>query len=218
MITANNVVDRYDLDNYTNLYWDNYICLYKRFNMDKQKLTYEFPDPSNEKLKEMILYISEKCKNHGVFGVTKLNKILWFSDALAFKYLGKPITGTPYIRKDYGPVPKYIKEVREELVQKRDLAIQKEQFFNRIQERPIHLRRADVHLFSADQLRMVDDVIEILEDASAAEVSELSHEKVWELLEDEEPMPYEALFISGEPVNQSDIDRTKALVKEGVLK
>lgn len=217
-MTVNNVVDRHDIGSYTNNQGDTCICLYNWFNMDRQMLTYEFPDPNNEKLKEMILYISEKCKNHRAFGVTKLNKILWFSDALAFKYLGKPITGTPYIRKDYGPVPKYMTEVREELVQNRELAIQKEQFFNRIQERPIHLRRADVHFFSADQLRMVDDVIEILEDASAAEVSELSHEKVWKLLEDEEPMPYEALFISGEPVNKSDIDRTKALVKEGVLK
>ena len=67
-MTANNVVDRYDLDNYTNIYQDNYICLYNWFNMDKQKLTYEFPDPNNEKLKEMILYISEKVqKSWGIW-------------------------------------------------------------------------------------------------------------------------------------------------------
>lgn len=185
--------------------------------MKKKELTYEIPDPNNEKLKEMILYISEKCSNQRAFGVTKLNKILWFSDVVAFKYLGNPITGTPYIRRDYGPVPKYIKEVKEELIQNKDLAIRHEQFFNRIQERPVHLRRAKVHLFSTDQLRTVDDVIAMLEDANADEVSELSHEKVWELLEDGEPMPYEAGFLSSKPINQSDIDRTKALVKEGVL-
>ena len=183
--------------------------------MKKQELTYEFPDPKNEKLKEMILYISEKCKNQGAFGVTKLNKVLWFSDALAFRFHGKPITGTPYIRKNYGPVPKYISKVRDELIKNNDLAIRRERFFNCVQDRPVHLRRAKLSLFSADQLRTVDDVIEILQDQTATEASDLSHERVWKLLKNGEAMPYEALFLSSEPINQSDIKRTKVLAKKG---
>ena len=69
-----------------------------------------------EKFKTLVHYIVWKVGKHDNFGATKLNKVLWFSDAKTFVLTGKPITGATYIREKYGPVPKQMLPVGAELV------------------------------------------------------------------------------------------------------
>lgn len=57
---------------------------------------------SLDRLKNVMLYFIEKC--HGVF-FTKMNKLLFYSDFLAYRQTGKGITGLAYKAIDYGPVP-----------------------------------------------------------------------------------------------------------------
>src|SRR6266498_2034018 len=78
------------------------------------KLTFDFPEMDcEERLREMILYICAKCADDPAFGATKLNKILWFSDFLAYFQRGVPITGVAYQRLSRGPAPKRLVPVRE---------------------------------------------------------------------------------------------------------
>ena len=44
------------------------------------------------RLLELILYVAEKCQDDPKFGATKLNKILWWADFLAYAQHGTPIT------------------------------------------------------------------------------------------------------------------------------
>jgi hypothetical protein len=44
-----------------------------------------------QKMKELILYISQKCADDTKFGATKLNKILYFSDFLAYASMAHPL-------------------------------------------------------------------------------------------------------------------------------
>lgn len=50
----------------------------------------------------VMLYFIEKCP--GVF-FTKMNKLLFYSDFLAYRQTGKGKTGLAYKAIDYGPVP-----------------------------------------------------------------------------------------------------------------
>src|ERR1035438_1799628 len=68
-----------------------------------------------EKLGELIVYISEKSTNDPRFGATKLNKLLYFSDFLAFANFGNPITGAIYRHLKQGPAPRHLEEVRDRL-------------------------------------------------------------------------------------------------------
>jgi hypothetical protein len=43
-----------------------------------------------EKFKELVLYLAEKCETDPSFGVTKLNKLLYYCDFVAYSELGKP--------------------------------------------------------------------------------------------------------------------------------
>jgi hypothetical protein len=68
-----------------------------------------------KKLKELILYISQKCASDPNFGAIKLNKILYFSDFASFAHYGEPITGAEYQKLEQGPAPRRMVPVRNEM-------------------------------------------------------------------------------------------------------
>jgi hypothetical protein len=60
-------------------------------------LTYKVHLPGGQKrLREMILYISNRCNDAPRWGKSKLNKILWRAGSHAFLNRGDPVTGRPY--------------------------------------------------------------------------------------------------------------------------
>jgi hypothetical protein len=61
------------------------------------------PKPDREKLRELILHVARRSEGDIAFGVTKLNKLLFFIDFLACLRFGKPITGEEYQKLDNGP-------------------------------------------------------------------------------------------------------------------
>ncbi|HET6960154.1 MAG TPA: Panacea domain-containing protein, partial [Vicinamibacterales bacterium] len=69
------------------------------------------------RLKELILYISQESASDPDYGWTALNKILFFSDFLAYAKFGKPITGTEYMREKHGPVPRPLRAGKQSPVQ-----------------------------------------------------------------------------------------------------
>ena len=166
-------------------------------------------------LGELILYIASKCAGDDLFGAVKLNKILWMSDFLAFAEHGEPITGVQYQRLVHGPAPRRLVPVRDVLVEKADAIVQRRHMLGgQIQERVVHLREPNLDLFSAAQIDLVDRVINDLREKSASEVSLDSHGKAWQTARHGEGIPYEAVFLSDEPVNNLDIERTKELAAQ----
>lgn len=39
---------------------------------------------SEQKLTQLVLYVAERCEKHDLFGMVKLNKVLFFSDRNAY--------------------------------------------------------------------------------------------------------------------------------------
>ncbi len=73
-------------------------------------------EPLNfDKFKLAVHYIIWKAGNRKGFGATKLNKVLWFSDAGMFVLHRHSITGATYVREKHGPVPKPFVPARESL-------------------------------------------------------------------------------------------------------
>jgi Protein of unknown function (DUF4065) len=156
------------------------------------------PD-SDERLKELILYVSDRCELHPRFGATKLNKILFYADFVAYAKLGRPITGTEYQRLPQGPAPRRLLPLKAQLIANREAVEREKHVYSRIQKRIIPLREADLSRFTADEISIVDRVIGALEGKSADDVSELSHQfPGWELAEDRETIPYHTALIPPE--------------------
>lgn len=76
---------------------------------------------SQEKLKELMIYIADKCSEDPRFGLTKLAKIICFSDMLHYANYGQSITGQSYIKEKQGPLAKDFYKVKNQLIKDRDV-------------------------------------------------------------------------------------------------
>ncbi len=128
------------------------------------------PTYNEPKFRELIIHISVKCADDRYYSATKLNKILFYSDFLAYKLYGESITGADYFALPHGPAPRRLLPVRSEMEKNGDISIQKY-----IQHRVLALRDPDYDIFAAREIALVDKVIDILRDHDADEVSEITH-------------------------------------------
>lgn len=161
-----------------------------------------------------MLYIASKCAEHPKFGATKLNKILFFSDFLAFRRDGTAITGATYMKLKHGPGPRRLLPVQERLLDEKAAAIQERVFLSGTQKRLVALRPPDLKLFTGEQIELVHNVIDAFRDATAEQVSEFSHCRIWEAADENEEIPYEATFIADDKLTNEDRERGEALAHE----
>lgn len=161
------------------------------------------------KLAELILYICQKCADDPYFGATKLNKILYFADFLHYGNYGKPITGMEYQKLAYGPAPRRLVPIRQELMDRGDLGIQPVHLrAGKVQQRPVNLREPNLALFSGSEIAQVDGVITSLADSDSETVSELSHKMVgWQVVDEGATIPYSTVFISNPRLTEAEITR-----------
>jgi len=172
-------------------------------------------EENERKFRELILYICSKCASHPKFGAVKLNKILFYSDFLGHAQFGEPITGMEYQKLPKGPAPRKLLPVQRDMMAKGELVIQPRQFWTGKQQlRPVNLRLADLSLFSAREIALVDEIIENFRDLTADETSDVSHNEIgWKAARIGETIPYETVFISAEQPTGVDIERA-AVVKD----
>ena len=68
-----------------------------------------------QEFKSLVHYLIAECPDPQCLGSIRLNKALWFSDVQSYKKTGESISGETYIKKERGPVPKFIQECLDEL-------------------------------------------------------------------------------------------------------
>ena len=170
----------------------------------------------DRKLGEMILYIAQKCAQDPAFGAVNLNKILYLADGISFSRYGKPITGTPYMNQEKGPVPQRLVLVQEKLKTDRHLVIEKRKVGRHIQKRSIALRPPNIKLFAARDIAIVNNVIDVLRGKSATKTSLLSHvlNYGWEFTKKGDLIPYEAFMLVRKRLTPEEINHIKELNKE----
>lgn len=167
------------------------------------------------RLAEMILYISQKCADDPGFGKTKLNKLMRKIDRLAFVELGDSVTGAEYTRQDQGPCPKYLKPVLERLRLLGDVRVVHRRLWKFQQQRVVAKREPNLTAFSSDQIGLANRVIEAEWGKNAKQVSDETHGRAWKIANHAGvPIPYEAIFISDDPLSREDIERTREVAKQ----
>lgn len=180
----------------------------------ERALTYEFPDMNGEaKLRELILYIADRCFDDRYFGAIKLNKILYYADFEAFRRHGKPITGVKYQRLEEGPAPKRLVPIRDEMLAKSEIFIKEIETLKGTQRKIIALRKPDLSIFTAYEIAIVDQVIHALWNKTARQVSKSTHGITWHVYENHDLIPYESVHIADE-LTESDVARAHELVEE----
>jgi hypothetical protein len=160
---------------------------------------------------ELVLYVSSKCLDDPTFSRTKLLKILFYSDFESYGRYGHPITGVPYKKWPFGPAPEAFMRLQDEMLRDRAIRIVQRRVYDTVRQRVLPLKDASIDLFSARDISIVEDWIRFFWNKTAKEVSRFSHGKAWKLAEEDGLIPYEAVFISDEPVSFEDVARAKEL-------
>lgn len=152
---------------------------------------------NNEKFKELVHYICAKAKDSSVLGSIKLNKVLYYSDVIYYMVHGQPITGETYIKRQFGPVPRHILPVMNELVAENKVARGKHSYFGNMKNEFISISDCDISCFSSDQIAIVDEAFEhVCMNHTATSISEETHGLIWQLANMGEEIPYCTVFAS----------------------
>lgn len=166
---------------------------------------------SEEKLIELMLYISEKSFEDQQFGKVKLAKLLFFSDFEAFTKFGSPITGASYCKMQHGPVPQQLFAVQRKMIDAGVAAMAQRKLGTVTQERMVPLRDPDLNRFTANEIALVDRMIDLLRKYNATEVSELSHLWMgWRCANINEVIPYETACLPYDPEPLTEGERAWA--------
>jgi hypothetical protein len=166
----------------------------------------------DRRLRELALYIAEKSSGDESFGATKLNKLLFYSDFLAYLNFDEPITGVDYFRLPKGPAPKRWIPIRDSMVSDGDAKFMPAEFYGFPQQRMVALRPAKLGEFRPEQIALVDKVINIHRGKTAAEISDESHGFVgWKLACDRETIPYQVARVSRRPLSDAELQHGRNL-------
>ena len=146
--------------------------------------------------KALVHHVIHICSDNPVqLGATRLNKILWYSDAIAYQVRGKPITNATYIKKQYGPVPKYVLPTLNELRDDGKIVIKEGQYeFD--PRKFISMIPPYDDAFSEEEKHIISIVVDFVLQRTASEISEASHDVIWKAAKEGEEMPLYATLAS----------------------
>lgn len=180
-------------------------------------MTIQGSQTGDEKMRELILYLAAKSETDPRFSSTKLNKLLFYCDFGAYRQLGQSITGHSYRKLQFGPAPKAMLPILERMKGDRECVELEKDHFGHAQRRIVALRPPDVSLFTAEELRLADRILQELWESNATEVSDLSHDFIgWKAAALNEIIPYETVFVGdpGLPVSEEEVEFCRQLQGE----
>jgi hypothetical protein len=171
-------------------------------------------DETRAKLRELILYISDRCKSDEHYGMIKLNKIILQADRLSYVRYGKAITETAYMRLSQGLVPYHMIQILEQMKEDRDIVVREKQRYQYVQKRVVSLRDADLEPFTATDIALIEEVISECESYDAHTMSHRSHGTAWHIAGDRETVPYSAFLLSdNQTATEADVMQAYELIE-----
>lgn len=163
---------------------------------------------SRKRFKKLVHYVCASCSDPTKLGATKLNKALWYADTYSYRALGHTISGEKaYIKRQFGPVPKHILEALRELEVDGAIHVRTRDYFGKPKREFISLQEPDESAFTEDELDIVDQVIAaICDEHTAASISDLSHDTIWDAAAMGEEIPvYAVLAANAAAVTKADM-------------
>jgi transcriptional regulator with XRE-family HTH domain len=152
------------------------------------------PWKSVEKFKEVLLYILNKVGSKANVGETVIYKLLYFIDFDFYEKYEEQLVGATYIKNNYGPTPLEFQKVVEQMADL-ELVRVKSTYFSFPQTKYLPLRKPDLTKLRANEIEVIDSVLNKLSDMNASQISEYSHNDVpWLTTEDGGIIEYESAF------------------------
>ena len=163
----------------------------------------------DDKTKQMMLYICHRASSIKKFGSIHLNKAFWFADILHYLKTRRSISNFKYIKQDMGPTPdpSQFLALRSALIQSNAIRYEEVEYLGRIQKRCVAVEETDLSLLTADEVAIIEKVLDFVKDMSAKEVSELTHKDLgWQIAYPREEIPFYTYILTMAEPKQSDLD------------
>jgi hypothetical protein len=146
------------------------------------------------KLKELILFICSNCEPSQL-GAVKLHKILYLADMLMFAFEGSAITGSVYVKREFGPTSRHLLSALRELQRENAIRVGSATYFRFRKSVYLPEREPDLSIFTEGEISLVTDVIDFIANHNTAKtISEFSHNRAWEMAEFGAEIPYHTAF------------------------
>lgn len=159
-----------------------------------------------EKLKEVVLFIASRCPPEEL-GNVKLHKALYYSDMLHFLQEGRPLTGVDYLKQKFGPVARHLTATLNALASEGRLKIEEEEHFGLFKKSYVPLAAYVPKHLNDEERALIAEVVDFVRGKSAKEISDISHNAAWEMMELGEVIPYfTALRLVPDEVTEADRD------------
>lgn len=130
-----------------------------------------FAQRSLDRLKNVLLYILNQC---GEVFCTKMNKLLFYADFLAYRRLGMALTGLSYRAIEYGPVPERWDRVYSQF----DEIVQEPRSYGDKEGCVLTSSiSANTEIFTSEEIDVLNDVCSKFSNSSSSEMTRISHEE-----------------------------------------
>jgi hypothetical protein len=170
----------------------------------------------NRKFRELILYLAKLSEADPRCGRTKLNKLLFHADFRAYDYLGAAISGQTYQKREFGPTPKDLLPVVDELEKERLCVWADRTWHGRPMKKLVSLREPDLSVFRPEEIDLIRNTVDEFWDLDATEISRRSHEFAgWQAAEPGEEIPYETVFVDeARPLTPEELDWADEVIQD----
>ena len=151
---------------------------------------------ARNRMKKLVHYVCSLCDDPKKLGATKLNKVLWYTDTFAYRLMGSSVSGeTAYVKRQFGPVPKNILKVLRQLEAEGKIMIREHKSTGFTRREFISLKDVNEDDFDEFERKLIGDIVSaICDNHTAASISALSHDIIWDAAEEGEEIPINAVL------------------------
>lgn len=161
----------------------------------KSDIRISVPRKNLIKFKEVLIYILGKVGAKPNIGETVLYKLLYFIDFDYYEKYEEQLIGATYIKNHHGPSPIEFQAIINEMIENKEIEAVKSEYFKRIQKKYLPHREADLSIFNANEIKLIDDVLQKLSGMNASTISEYSHLDIpWIITPELQKIDYESVF------------------------
>lgn len=161
----------------------------------KADMRINVPQKNIKKFKEALIYILGKVGAKPNVGETVLYKLLYFIDFNYYEKYEEQLIGATYIKNHHGPTPIEFQAIVNEMIKNKEIEVVKSKYFHHLQKKYLPHREPDLSIFNANEIKVIDDVLQKLSGMNAATISEYSHQDIlWIVTNEREKIDYESVF------------------------
>ena len=163
--------------------------------MQKSEVRINVPAKNLEKFKEVLLYILGKVGSKPNIGETVIYKLLYFIDFDYYEKYEEQLLGATYIKNKHGPTPIEFQKIVKKMIEDEEIEKVKSTYFTFPQTKYLPLRKPNLADLRANEIELIDGVLDKLSDWNASQLSEYSHNDVpWLTTETGKKIEYESVF------------------------